>query len=168
MDHKPLPVGVDLFEKLITQGYYFVDKTLLIKDLLDNKGEVNLFTRPRRFGKTLNVSMLKYFFEDARKMDGTKQDNRYLFEGLNIMQAGETYLSHMGQYSVINLSLKSAKQPDFELAYAMLKREIEDEFGRHRFILDGALSEKDKLHFKEIYEGNADRDSFNGSLKFLS
>ncbi|WP_294376138.1 AAA family ATPase, partial [uncultured Clostridium sp.] len=62
MKKKPLPVGIDNFEKLITRGYYFVDKTMLIKDLLDNKADVNLFTRPRRFGKTLNMSMLQYFF----------------------------------------------------------------------------------------------------------
>ena len=72
---KPLPVGIDNFEKLITRGYYFVDKTMLIKDLLDNKAEVNLFTRPRRFGKTLNMSMLQYFFEDERnEFDGSKDD----------------------------------------------------------------------------------------------
>ena len=65
MDYRPLPVGVDNFEKLMTNGYYFVDKSLLIKDLLDKKGDVSLFTRPRRFGKTLNLSMLQYFFEDA-------------------------------------------------------------------------------------------------------
>ena len=63
MEWKPLPIGVDNFENLITKGYYFIDKTLFIRDLLDMKGEVNLFTRPRRFGKTLNMSMLRYFFE---------------------------------------------------------------------------------------------------------
>lgn len=168
MDHKPLPVGVDIFGKLITQGYYFIDKTLMIKDLLDQKGDVTLFARPRRFGKTLNLSMLQYFFEDARTNDGAKKDNRYLFEGLDIMRAGEEYLSHMGQYPVINLSLKSAKQPDFKLAYAMLKKEIAEEFGRHRFILDSDISETDKRFFMEIYEEKADRESLNGSLKFLS
>ena len=76
---KALPVGVDDFEKLVTRDYYFVDKTLLIKELLDKKGAVNLFARPRRFGKTLNMSMLQYFFEDARKDDGAKQDNSFLF-----------------------------------------------------------------------------------------
>ena len=113
-EYKPLPVGVDNFEKLITDGYYFVDKTLLIKELLDKKGEVNLFTRPRRFGKTLNISMLQYFFEDARENDGRKRDNRSLFEGLRIMEEGEKYLSKFGKYPVISLSLKSAKQPNFE------------------------------------------------------
>lgn len=67
MINKPLPIGIDNFEKLISRDYYFVDKTLLIKDLLDNKADVNLFTRPRRFGKTLNMSMLQYYFEDMRE-----------------------------------------------------------------------------------------------------
>ncbi|MBW6411026.1 AAA family ATPase, partial [Clostridium weizhouense] len=110
MNLKPLPIGVDNFEKLITREYYYIDKTLLIKDLLDNKADVNLFTRPRRFGKTLNMSMLQYFFEKR------EEDNSYLFKNLNIMKEGEEYTSHMGQYPVINLSLKSGKQPNFELA----------------------------------------------------
>ena len=67
MNHKPLPVGIDNFEMLVTRGYYFVDKTMLIKELLDKKGAVNLFTRPRRFGKTLNMSMLQYFFRGCEK-----------------------------------------------------------------------------------------------------
>lgn len=82
MNFKPLPIGVDNFEKLITRNYYYVDKTLLIKNLLDNKADVNLFTRLRRFGKTLNMSMLQYFFENSEK------DNSYLFEDLNIMNTG--------------------------------------------------------------------------------
>ena len=85
---KALPIGVDNFEKLVTGGYYYVDKTLFIKELLDLKGEVNLFTRPRRFGKTLNLSMLRYFFEDVRE-PVQKSQNRKLFEGLKIMEAGE-------------------------------------------------------------------------------
>ena len=72
MDYKPLPIGIDNFEMLITRGYYYVDKTMFIKDLLDKKGLVNLFTRPRRFGKTLNMSILQYFFEDARDDNGKK------------------------------------------------------------------------------------------------
>ena len=98
MDSKPLPVGIDNFEHLITRGYYFIDKTCFIKELLDKKGSVNLFTRPRRFGKTLNMSMLQYFFEDMRTDDGTKKDNTYLFENMKIMEAGEEYLAHMGSY----------------------------------------------------------------------
>ena len=107
---KPLPIGVDNFEKIITNGYYFVDKTWFIKELLDNRSEVNLFTRPRRFGKTLNLSMLRYFFEKGDK------DNSHLFQGLKIMEAGEKHLSHLGKYPVISLTLKSAEQPTFEEA----------------------------------------------------
>ena len=87
----PLPIGIDNFEKIIRWNYYFVDKTLFIKELLDMKGEVNLFTRPRRFGKTLNMSMLRYFFEKSEK------DPAELFQGLKIMDAGEEYLAHMGK-----------------------------------------------------------------------
>ena len=104
MEQKPLPIGIDNFEMLITRGYYFVDKTLLIKDLLDNKAAVNLFTRPRRFGKTLNMSMLQYYFEDKRdQFTGEKIDNSYLFEGLNIKAEGEKYTKYMGKYPVINI-----------------------------------------------------------------
>lgn len=145
MDYKPLPVGVDNFEKLVTRGYYYLDKTWLMKELLDKKGDVNLFTRPRRFGKTLNMSMLQYFFEDMRTDDGEKMDNEYLFEPMRIMEAGEEYLAHMGRYPVINLTLKDAKQPDFELAYAAIKRQIANEYFRHRYILQSeSMSEKRK------------------------
>ena len=88
MINKPLPIGIDNFEMLITRGYYFIDKTMLIKDLLDNKASVNLFTRPRRFGKTLNISMLQYFFEDRHnEITGEKEDKSYLFKGLDIESA---------------------------------------------------------------------------------
>ena len=97
MSYTPLPIGVDDFEKLRKKEYYYVDKTLLIKELLDKKGEVNLFTRPRRFGKTLNLSMLKYFFELPIR-GGT---NKELFHGLKIMSAGEKYTCEQEQYPVI-------------------------------------------------------------------
>ena len=116
MAWKPLPIGVDSFEKVIRNGYYFVDKTLLIKELLDRRGEVNLFTRPPRFGKTLNMSMLRYFFEE------NPENVSRIFQGLNIMDVGEKYLDHMGKYPVIMLSLKSMKQPSYELAFEMLKK----------------------------------------------
>lgn len=98
MEWKPLPVGIDDFEKIVTGDYFYVDKTLFIKDLLDMKGEVNLFTRPRRFGKILNMSMLRYFFEE------NPEKVSRIFQGLNIMDAGEKYLDHMGKYPVIMIS----------------------------------------------------------------
>lgn len=141
MNFKPLPIGVDNFEKLINKGYYYIDKSLLIKDLLDNKGDVNLFTRPRRFGKTLNMSMLQYFFEKRDK------DNTYLFENLKIMDQGEQYTKHLGQYPVINLSLKSAKQPNFDMAYTCIARRISEEYRRHEYILQdkNLINEKDRF-----------------------
>ena len=108
MDLKPLPVGIDSFEHLITRGYYFIDKTWFIKELLDKKGSVNLFTRPRRFGKTLNMSMLQYFFEDMRTGNGEKKDNAILFKNMRIMEAGEAYLAHMGK----SLHLMAFQSPE--------------------------------------------------------
>lgn len=169
MQQKPLPIGVDNFEKIITRKYYYVDKTMLIKGLIDKKGDVNLFTRPRRFGKTLNMSMLQCFFEDARKEDGTKKDKSYLFEGLGIMQVGETYLSHMGKYPVIKLSLKSAKQPDFEMAYEALKEEIANEYVRHYFVCQSdCLHSHEKEKYIRIMEQRGERSEYNTALKFLA
>ena len=87
----PLPIGVENFEELRIKGYYYVDKTLFIKELIDMMGKVNLFTRPTRFGKKMNMSMLRYFFENREK------DHAELFQGLKIMDAGEEYLAHMGK-----------------------------------------------------------------------
>ena len=169
MHYKPLPVGIDNFEKLITRGYYFIDKTLLIKDLLDNKSDVNLFTRPRRFGKTLNMSMLQYYFEDMRdEFTGDKKDNSFLFEGLNIMTCGEEYTSRMGKYPVINLSLKSAKQPTFERGLEEIKKQIACEYDRHKFILqDDRLSDK-KERFLKIADVKGNISDYSNSLQFLS
>ncbi len=164
---KPLPVGVDDFEKLVTRGYYFVDKTNFMKDLLEMKGDVNLFTRPRRFGKTLSMSMLQYFFEDMHKEDGTKIDNSSLFEGLNIMQAGEQYLSHMGQYPVINMTLKAGKRPTFESACIQIGWQIAMEYQRHNYVFE-MLSDDDKRMFARIRGRNASLDDYCSSLQFLT
>ncbi|MCM1499345.1 MAG: ATP-binding protein [Clostridium sp.] len=169
MDHKPLPIGVDNFEKLVTRGYYFIDKTMLIAELLDKKGDVNLFTRPRRFGKTLNMSMLQYFFEDERNAKGEKKDNTYLFDGLRIMEEGAAHLSHMGQYPVINLSLKSGKQPDFQMAYASLIDEIQKEYDRHIYVLqDEAMTLAKKKKYESIMNGTAGKIDYAKALEFLS
>jgi hypothetical protein len=163
MGFKPLPIGIDNFEKLITRAYYFVDKTLMIKDLLDNKSDVNLFTRPRRFGKTLNMSMLQYFFEKSSK------DNSYLFENLNIMKAEERYTSHMGQYPVINLSLKSAKQPTFQMAYECIIDEISKEYVRHIYILENdKLLDSEKENYLNIVNKKAKDSDYAKAIQFLS
>lgn len=166
MNNKPLPLGIDDFKKLITESYYYIDKTLFIKELLDKKGEVNLFTRPRRFGKTLNMSMLQYFFEDT----GNEQDNlenRSLFEGLKILDAGKKYVTEMNQYPVIALSLKSAKQPTWDLSYLMLKRQIAAEFRRHYYIME-KLSAYDRERYLNILHISNDMGDFVDALAFLS
>lgn len=120
MGFKPLPIGVDNFEEIIEKGYYYVDKTFFIKELLDMRGKVNLFTRPRRFGKTLNLSMLQCFFEKDYC------EANQIFEGLKIMDAGEKYTQHMSKYPVISVSLKSMKQANYELSYMQMKKIIAD------------------------------------------
>ncbi|MCM1064690.1 MAG: ATP-binding protein [Eubacterium sp.] len=165
---KALPIGVDNFEKLVTEDYYYVDKTMFIKELLNFKGEVNLFTRPRRFGKTLNLSMLRYFFEDTMDAERNAR-NRELFQGLKIMTAGEEYVRQMGMYPVINLTLKSAKQRSFESAYGKLKTEIADEFRRHEYVLESdKINTDSKNLFQKIASGKGEYDDYSGSLKFLS
>ncbi len=165
---KALPVGVENFEDIVKSGYYYVDKTMFIKELLDLKGKVNLFTRPRRFGKTLNLSMLRYFFEDTGDVK-KNEENKSLFQGLKIMGQGEKYTQHMGDYPVIDLTLKSAKQPTFESAYGKMKRAIADEFHRHRYILaNEKLNEEDKRLFQKIADRKAEYDDYSGALEFLS
>ena len=163
MEWKPLPIGVESFEELLTKGYYFVDKTLFIRALLNMKGKVNLFTRPRRFGKTLNMSMLRYFFE-------MNEDNRALFEGTKIMSAGEEYLKWMGQFPVISLSLKSMKQPTFELSLEMLKQAVAEEYGRHWKLVesDPNLSDAKRERYLRIRDWKGMEADYASALKFLS
>lgn len=133
---KKLPIGIDGFEKIRTNDFYYVDKTLFIKELLQNWGEVNLFTRPRRFGKSLNMSMLKCFFEIG--------SDPALFDGLKIMQETELCEKYMGKFPVISISLKSVDGRSFESASAALRTVIGNEAGRFRF-----LNDSDKLTHDE-------------------
>lgn len=167
---RALPVGVDSFEKVIKDDYCYVDKTMLIKELLDLKGEVNLFTRPRRFGKTLNLSMLRYFFEDTG--DGERNaENRELFRNLKIMEAGETYTDQMGKYPVFSLTLKSAKQENYGIAMYMIRSAVSTEFERHRAVVESAkevLSPADYEQYIEIAEGKAEEAVLRGALRLFS
>lgn len=163
MEFKPLPIGVDDFKKLRENNYYYVDKTLLIKELLDKKGEVNLFTRPRRFGKSLNISMLRYFFEIS------DFSSKELFQDLKIMEQGEHYLKHMNAYPVISLSLKSTRQDDFETAYAKLIDAISGEFRRHKSVIQGGNNDAVQVsRYVQIMNGNASASEYTASLKMLS
>ncbi len=166
---KAVPIGFEDLKVIINKNLYYVDKTLMIKDLLDSPASVTLFTRPRRFGKTLNLSMLRRFFEDERTREGEPVDNRYLFDGLAISDCGDAYLQHQQQYPVINLSLKSAKQKDYEMAYGELKKRVAEEFKRHQYVLEGdILSEKEKVTFCEILNLEEDASLYLDALRFLS
>ena len=162
MKWTPLPIGVENYEEIIEKGYYYVDKTLLIKDLIDLRGKVNLFTRPRRFGKTLNISMLRYFFEKS------DDDRSHLFSGKKIMAAGAKYTEELGQYPVISLSLKSMKQADYESAFHCLKEEIAREFKKHPQIIQNLYSEDDRTKYQLLINRNADDEEYLTALKFLS
>nr|WP_305137047.1 AAA family ATPase [uncultured Schaedlerella sp.] len=167
---KALPVGVENFKDMVKSGYYYVDKTLLIKELLDLKGKVNLFTRPRRFGKTLNLSMLRYFFEDSGDMEQNHR-NKELFRGMRILDAGERYTGQMGKYPVMNLTLKSAKQENFETACYALQAEIASEFDRHRnFIEQGKerITPTEYEQYLQIADENADEKQIRSALKLFS
>ena len=160
---KAIPIGVENFKKLIDKDYYFADKTLLIKDLLDAQADVSLFTRPRRFGKTLNMSMLRYFFEK------TDEDNSYLFNGLKIADAGEKYMAYMGQHPVISISLKGMHQSTFEESMEEYKNLIADEYERHHGILESdKITKRKKKLFESICNGEASRTAYNNSLKLLT
>lgn len=144
-----LPVGIDDFKKLRQSDFYYIDKTRLIEQLLQNWGEVNLFTRPRRFGKTLNMSMLKNFFELGA--------DQSLFEGLYIAQNHGLCEQYMGKYPVIFLSLKGVEGLTFEDARRMLRTVISNEAARHYDLKQSTqLTEEDKQQFGRILEGSAE------------
>ena len=166
---KALPIGYENYKEIISKELYYVDKTLIIKDILDKNGKVNLFTRPRRFGKTLILSMLRAFFEKEIDVKGNVTDNSGYFDGMKIMQAGEKYVSKLGQYPVISLSLKSGKQPNFEMAYQCMIDEIAKEYERHRYVLQGEmLLDSTKEKYRLIMERKAEPAAYAKGLEFLS
>ena len=166
---KKIAIGVEDFKEIIDKDAYFVDKTLMIKKLIESQAKVTLFTRPRRFGKTLNQFMIRRFFEDERTEKGEKVDNGYLFDGLKIAECGEEILKHQQQYPVIFLTLKSAKQPTYALAYMELKKRISEEYKRHRYILQREiLTADEKARFEAISAIMDDDSLYTDALGFLS
>ena len=166
---KKLPIGIDGFEKIRTNDFYYADKTMFISELLHNWGEVNLFTRPRRFGKTLNMSMLKCFFE----IGGKKQ----LFEGLKIAQEKELCEKYMGKFPVISISLKSVDGLNYETATAALRSVIGDEAARFGFLEESRnLSTDEKASYLRLVNVDLSSEAdytmsdaaLTGSLKTLS
>ena len=162
-EYKPIPIGIEDFKEIIDRNCYFVDKTLMIRDILDSGAKVTLFTRPRRFGKTLNTSMIRRYFEKTGK------DNSYLFNGLAISGAGKKYHKYIGQYPVISISLKGMKQPTWEEAFSQFKEIIANEFERHQEILKCSSIVGRKIkRIQSILDDTADNTVYSTSLKLLS
>ncbi len=143
MNHKKLPIGIDSFEKIRTNDFYYVDKTMFIADLLHNWGEVNLFTRPRRFGKSLNINMLKCFFEIGC--------DKTLFNGLRISREKELCEEYMGRFPVISISLKDVSGSNYSLAGAALRNIAGREAMRFQFLLESSrLSQEEKNAYRRL------------------
>ena len=160
MENLKLPVGIENFEEIRTKGFYYVDKTELIRDLLNSWGKVNLFTRPRRFGKTLNMSMLKYFFEI-----GT---DSALFDGLAISREKALCDRHMGKYPVVFLSLKGVDGLNFETAYEEFCKLIRNEAFRLRFLNDSEkITDVEKESFRHILNGDYSEKDIRSSLQTM-
>ena len=167
--HKKISIGVEDFKEIIVRDGYFVDKTLMIQKLIENQAMVTLFTRPRRFGKTLNQFMIRRYFEDERTVTGEKIDNAALFDGLAITECGEEIMQHQQQYPVIFMSLKSAKQDTYALAYREFKKRISEEYKRHNYVLQGdALTADEKERFTAISSILNDESLYTDALGFLS
>ena len=159
MEKKAIPIGIENFEDIIKDNYYYVDKSMLIEDILVNRAAVTLFTRPRRFGKTLNMSMIKYFF-DVRNKD----ENRKLFEGLKIF--GSEYMREQGKYPVIFVSLKDLRADTWEDTFENLKSFISDLYAEFEDMRE-IMNKRDKIKFDKIFY-EEEKGDYETSLKLLS
>ena len=160
--NKSLPIGVSEF-KLATTGYYYVDKTLLIRDFLDKKPMVSLFTRPRRFGKTLNMDMLRVFFEK------TNEDTSVYFKDKQIWQCGDYYTKHQGQYPVIFLTFKDVKSMTWEETFQKIRRLISLEFIRHNELeTSSVLTAYEKEQYHLLAGDSGDEVDCQMGLQLLS
>ena len=159
---KSLPIGISDYVRA-QEEYYYVDKTLLIKEFLDKKPLVSLFTRPRRFGKTLNMDMLRVFFEIS-----DKNTSKY-FADKNIWQCGEEYRSHQGKYPVIFLTFKDVKFDTWDVTIDKIRGLLQEEYGRHQELLNSdKLSQYEKEYFTKIISATANEVELTSSLERLS
>lgn len=156
-----LPVGISDFKEIVEGQYCYIDKTLLVRDVVQYGGKVALLPRPRRFGKTLNLSMLRYFFEK------THENTSSLFHGLKVWQ-DEELRALQGQYPVIFLTFKDTKENNWEDAYANIANVISNEFRRHAQALQPILDAYDQKKFEAISGGTASQTDYKDSLLFLS
>jgi hypothetical protein len=158
---KKLPVGVSDFKDIVTGNYYYVDKTLFIKEIIDKGDKILLVPRPRRFGKTLNISMLKYFYDCCPQTGSYKT----LFDSLAISKAGQSYLDKMGKYPVIFLSFRDIKEMEWETCFDKIQGLIQDEYLKHDYLLDSPkLKSPEKDYFKRIIRRKATKGDYERSL----
>ena len=157
---KGIGIGVEDFNEVIKENCYYIDKTKWIEEILEDKSKIKLFTRPRRFGKTLNMSMLKYFFNVENK-----EENRKLFNGLDVEKS--EYMSEQGQYPVIFISLKSIKAKTWEEAIQEIRLLVLELFSEYKYLLED-LDEYDLPRFKKYLMGNADFSELKNALLFLT
>ena len=158
-NRKPLPIGVSDFEEIVENDYYYIDKTKLIEDILYYRAKVNLFTRPRRFGKTLNMTMMKYFFDVENK-----EKNRKLFDGMKISES--EFMQEQGQYPVVYISFKNMEEENWENCLNQARELIRNVYMKFRFIRK-KLNEFDLMDFDNICFNN-EKANWKGSLKALT
>ena len=159
---KPLPIGISDYIRAQSE-YYYVDKTLLIKDFLDRKPMVSLFTRPRRFGKTLNMDMLRVFFEIS------EEDTSIYFKDKQIWSCGDSYTRHQGKYPVIFLTFKDVKFDSWESTLNKLSALLQAEYGRHSELADSTkLADYEKAYYNKIVSGSANEVDLSSALENLS
>jgi hypothetical protein len=185
METKKLPLGISDFKDMVTGEYYYVDKTLFIKEIMDKGDKILLVPRPRRFGKTLNLSMLKYFYDccpekapasppgkgnSTNATGGTGPCNSYkkLFDSLAISRVGKEYLDHMGKYPVIFLSFRDVKELEWENCRDKIKELIQDEYLKHDYLLDcPKLKPQEKGYFRKIIDLEGSTSNYEKSLEKL-
>ncbi len=158
-NRKPLPIGVSDFKEIVENNYYYIDKTKLIEDILHYRAKVNLFTRPRRFGKTLNMSMIKYFFDIENK-----EENQKLFDGLNISES--EYMQEQGQYPVIYISFRNIEEVSWENSYIAIRQLISNMYDEFKFIRED-MDKRELFYFDNVWF-NKDIADWKGSLKALT
>jgi hypothetical protein len=175
MKMKKLPIGISDFKDMVTGDYYYVDKTLFIKDVLDKGDKILLVPRPRRFGKTLNLSMLRYFYDccpqtgtPAAKEKGPGNSYKTLFANLAISRAGKEYLDKMGQYPVIFLSFRDIKELEWGTAYRKIQKLVRKEYSRHYYLLNSEkLLPYERDYFQMLMDLKGEREDYESSLENL-
>ena len=162
MEFNGIGIGTSDFKKLRIKQDYYIYKSMYIKDIIDNRSEVVLVTRPRRFGKTLNMSMLKYFF------DCDVKDSKELFKGLKIMEQGEKYTSKLGAYPCIYLTMKDLNVSTYEYMIMQLRTAMMEIYFEKRYLLEKEMSDGEKETYNRMLSAKANEMEILNSVKLLS